>query len=215
MADIDFGMKLEPVQRRFGNGIVIRQGRGNLARTARQHELEAHGFEQHRQAKLAQGRHRHAGGAKDRHALARIGDQLIDFILGKADAARQLQQQRGMRFLLLRTAHFLHEIFFQQLGGIGRKSGKAQCDDMRRQIMGAKNVADELVSSFGRSVTGSEALIFSGLAKFASRLVESSGNLLGGDHFDPFVSVARCNQGNVADETGRLSLFLRHRFDFF
>jgi hypothetical protein len=55
VAHVDLRMEREPVQGRFGKAMVAGQGGGDLARTARQHELKAHGFDQHRQTKLAQG----------------------------------------------------------------------------------------------------------------------------------------------------------------
>jgi len=83
MADIHFGVKLEPAQRRPGKAVSLGQGAGDLARTARQHELEAHGFEQQRQAKLAQSGHRHPHRAERSDVPAGVGDQLINLVLGK------------------------------------------------------------------------------------------------------------------------------------
>ena len=49
-----------------------------------------------------------------------------------------------MRFFLGGMTHFFQEIFFKQLGCGGRQRGKTQCDDVRRQVMGAKDVSDKL-----------------------------------------------------------------------
>src|SRR5688572_17354101 len=84
--------------------------------------------------------------------------------------------------LFIRAAHFFHEVFFQQLGGGGRERGKTQRDDVRRQVVGAKNVADELPGSFSGGSTGNQALILGRLAKFARRLVESLSDSFDGDH---------------------------------
>ena len=46
-----------------------------------------------------------------------------------------------MRLLVVRAAHFLHEIFSEQLCGARRQGSEAERDDMRGEIVGAKNVA--------------------------------------------------------------------------
>ena len=129
VADIDLGMQLEPAQRRLGEAVQIHEGSGDLARTARQHEFEAHGFEQHRQAKLAQGGDRHARRAKSSDPPAGVDNQLVDLALVEAQPTRHFQEQGGMRLLALRT-HLFQEILFQKRGGSrqeARRSTARRC----------------------------------------------------------------------------------------
>ena len=83
-----------------------------------------------------------------------------------------------MRLLALRTAHFFQQIFFQHRGGVGRKRGEAQRDDMRRQVMGAKNIAQKLARGLPGRGAGDEPVILGGAAKIARGVIESKVDML-------------------------------------
>ena len=95
-----------------------------------------------------------------------------------------------MRLLVVRAAHFLHEIFSQQLGGARRQGSEAERDDMRGEIVGAKNVAHKLSGGLGSGASGHEILIFLRVAKLPRCAVETSSDSRDGNHVCPPVQQA-------------------------
>ena len=53
VADIHFGVKLKPAQRRLGDCVMAGESAGDLARAPGEHKFKAHSFEQHGKTKLA------------------------------------------------------------------------------------------------------------------------------------------------------------------
>ena len=146
MADIDFGVKLEPAQRRSGNGIF--DSSSALASSLEQRDsmnsklMVSSSSDRQSSRNVATGT-RVAQTSRD--AFARVGDQLIDFILAEIRCRAPSPTAARVRLFLSERPISSEQIFFQQLGRFGRQRGKTQRHDMRRQIMGAKNVAEKLV----------------------------------------------------------------------
>src|SRR5512145_3038251 len=87
-----------------------------------------------------------------------------------------------MGLFVLRAAHFLHEIFSEQLGGVRWQSGEAERDDVRGEKVSAKNVAQKLTRGFGSRASRHEPLVFIGVAKLPRCAVEGPNDVLGGNH---------------------------------